>query len=164
MPEADVTQKDTLAWLLESPRLLAAIALWIGGWLLVERIWYWRTRRAYSFRHVSFSLATGVVIGGSATVVAALLQPLLWLVWPYRLWTLSMDSVWHWVLAWTLTDLAYYWIHRALHATRVGWLFHAPHHSARQVSLLDSLRSSWGEQPVGVLVFGVPLVLLGVPP
>jgi sterol desaturase/sphingolipid hydroxylase (fatty acid hydroxylase superfamily) len=104
------------------------------------------------------------VVGVAQVAASGLLIPLLWLVWPYRLQTLDMNSPWPWLLAWTLTDFVYYWIHRLLHATRVGWALHAPHHSIRQLSLLDSLRTSWGEQPVGVIAYGVPLVLLGVPP
>jgi sterol desaturase/sphingolipid hydroxylase (fatty acid hydroxylase superfamily) len=96
--------------------------------------------------------------------VSLALLPLLYAVWPHRFFTLSMESPWHWIGAWVLTDFAYYWIHRGLHVTRLGWAFHAPHHSTRQISLLDSLRASWGEQPVGIVVYGVPLVLLGVPP
>src|SRR5262249_1037836 len=92
------------------------------------------------------------------------LIPLLWRLWPHRLWTLPMRAVWPWLLAWTVTDFVYYWIHRALHATRIGWSFHAPHHSTRPLTLLDSLRASWGEQPVRVFAYRIPLVLLGVPP
>jgi sterol desaturase/sphingolipid hydroxylase (fatty acid hydroxylase superfamily) len=107
---------------------------------------------------------TFALVSTTQVALSLLLLPLLYAVWPYRLQTLSMQSPLHWIGAWVLTDFAYYWIHRMLHATRLGWALHAPHHSARQLSLVDSLRTSWGEQPVGILAYGVPLVLLGVPP
>ncbi len=155
---------NTLEFVRSSPRLVAGIAAWVAGWLVFEGLWYCVKRRPYSWAEARWSMMAFVVISGSATLVTAALQPLLWRVWPYRLWTLPMDSFWPWAMAWFVTDFAYYCIHRMLHATRIGWSVHAPHHSARQLSLLDSLRSSWGEQPMGVIVFGVPLVLLGVPP
>ena len=152
------------AWFLASPARVLGCLAWLLGWLALEARWYRRTRTPWSGRHVALSLQTTAIVGTAQVALSLALAPLLWLAWPRRLWTLSMDSWWHWALAWTVVDFAYYWIHRALHATRLGWALHAPHHSSLQVTMLDSLRMSWGEQPVGVLVYGIPLVLLGVPP
>lgn len=153
-----VTENPVFPW------FLGALLLWAAGGFIAERVWYWRTKRAISWRETLRSVGVGVLVGGSATLVATLMVPLLELVRPYRVADLSMHRWWHWALAWVITDFAYYWIHRFLHETRIGWAFHAPHHTAKQVTMLDSLRSSWGEQPMGVLAYGVPLVLLGVPP
>ena len=154
----------TIDWLASSPALLVGIGAWVVGWLVIEGLWYRRTNRPYAVVEARRSLLTFALVSTAQVAVSLALMPLLFAVWPHRLWTLSMLSPWHWIGAWVLTDFAYYWIHRGLHATRIGWALHAPHHSIRQLSLLDSVRTSWGEQPVGIVVYGVPLVLLGVPP
>lgn len=153
-----------VAWIVATPALLAGVALWVVGWLAIELVWYRRGGRRYSVDEARTSLATFAIVSVAQVAVSLALLPILFAVWPHRIWTLSMAEPWHWLGAWVITDFAYYWIHRMLHATRIGWAFHAPHHSAKQLSLLDSLRTSWGEQPVGILAYGVPLVLLGVPP
>ncbi len=163
-PQQLETYANTATWLWGSPEILAGIAAWVLAHLAVEGAWYWRTQRPYDVAEARRSLAAFAVVGVAQVALSGLLLPVLWWVWPHRLQTLAMDTWWHWGLAWVVTDFVYYWIHRGLHATRVGWALHAPHHSIRQVSLLDSLRTSWGEQPVGVIAYGVPLVLLGVPP
>lgn len=152
------------AWFVSSPARVLGCVAWVAGWLALEASWYRRTRAPRSARHVAVSLQTAAIVGSAQVLISLTMAPLLWLAWPFRLTTLSMGSPWHWALAWAVVDLAYYWIHRALHATRIGWALHAPHHSSVQVTMLDGLRMSWGEQPVGVLAYGVPLVLLGVPP
>ncbi len=151
-------------WLASTPALLAGIAAWVVGLLALELAWYRRRGRPYAFGEARTSLATFAIVSVAQVALSLALLPILFLVWPYRLWTMPMSSPWPWLLAWVITDFAYYGIHRMLHATRLGWAFHAPHHSAKQLSLLDSLRTSWGEQPVGVIAYGVPLVLLGIPP
>ena len=155
---------ETAHWLASSPALLAGIGLWLGGSLLLELVWYRWTRTPYRGAEVRRSVGAFAVVGTAQILVSLALVPVLWWVWPYRLTTLSMDSIGHWALAWVVVDFIYYWIHRLLHVTRIGWCLHSPHHSMPQVSNLDSLRISWGEQPVGVLAYGIPLVLLGVPP
>ena len=155
---------DAVSWMLSSDYILPSIGGWVAVWLLLELIFYLRTRRAFDFKETRISLGVALIVGGAQVAVSLLLIPVLWLLWPYRLFTLSMESIWHWVMAWVFVDFVYYWIHRALHATRLGWCAHAPHHSIKQVTLLDSLRMSWGEQPVGVFAYGIPLVMVGVPP
>lgn len=161
---ADVTYPNFAMWLLATPVVLLGIALWLFALLLLEWSWYRHTKRSYNLAEMWRSLKAFAVVGIAQIVLSAILVPVLSWVWPYRIQTLAMDSVWHWAMAWIITDFVYYWIHRGLHVTGVGWSLHAPHHSMLQMSLLDSLRTSWGEQPVGVFAYGIPLVLLGVPP
>lgn len=158
------TYANTASWLLHNPVLLALIAMWVGGLLSIELAWYQRHRRAYDRAEATRSLQSFALVGIGQVAMTGLLLPVLFWIWPHRLQTLDMRSPMDWAFAWVVTDFVYYWIHRMLHVTRIGWALHAPHHSLRQMSLLDSLRTSWGEQPVGVLAYGVPLVLAGVPP
>ncbi|MBL8923117.1 MAG: sterol desaturase family protein [Myxococcaceae bacterium] len=65
-------------------------------------------------------------------------------------------------LVFVLSDLAGYWVHRAMHRVPWLWGFHALHHEAVELSWLDA----WRQHPVdfvlhGVAV-GVPGALLGV--
>jgi sterol desaturase/sphingolipid hydroxylase (fatty acid hydroxylase superfamily) len=62
-----------------------------------------------------------------------------------------------------LVDVTYYWKHRLLHRTRLGWALHAVHHSSHELSLLAAVRLGWVQRAVDDL-FYLPLVLLGFPP
>jgi sterol desaturase/sphingolipid hydroxylase (fatty acid hydroxylase superfamily) len=70
---------------------------------------------------------------------------------------------WGWALLYVAVDLFYYARHRLLHATRLGWALHAPHHASGDLSITSSLRLGW-VQRVFDDFFYLPLVLLGVPP
>ena len=158
---------DTIAAmyaLVTSPLWMGAVTTWIVVWLAFEGAWYLRRTEKPDPRETATSLVSFAVVGVAQVGLSLLFVPLLAYVWPYRFFTMPMDQVWPWLVAWVVTDFVYYWIHRMLHATRLGWSFHAPHHSIRQITLLDSLRTSWAEQPVGVFAYGIPLVLLGIPP
>lgn len=155
---------EAMTWLVTSPWWAGGIALWVVCWVGLEGLWYWRGGRSVDVGETATSLASFAVVGVAQVGLSLLFVPLLAFVWPHRLFTMPMDQVWPWLVAWVVTDFVYYWIHRMLHVTRLGWGFHAPHHSIRQITLLDSLRTSWAEQPVGVFAYGIPLVLLGIPP
>jgi len=151
-------------WFLAHPWVGISIVLWVVGAIVLEQLALRAQSRPFDVEEAKTSVTEFCAVGIAQTTVSLLAIPLLNLVHPYRFHTLSMDEVWHWVLAWVFVDFAYYWIHRLLHLTRAGWMMHAPHHSIRQLSTIDSLRTSWGEQPVGVFAYGIPLVLMGVPP
>ena len=59
-------------------------------------------------------------------------------------------------------DFLFYWHHRFGHEVHLGWAAHHTHHSSRFYNLSTALRQSWTEQLYHPL-FGIPLVLLGVP-
>lgn len=75
-------------------------------------------------------------------------------------WPLNPVS---WVLLYLLVDLFYYSRHRLLHATRLGWALHAPHHASTDLSLTSALRLGWLQRVLDDF-FYVPLVLVGAPP
>jgi sterol desaturase/sphingolipid hydroxylase (fatty acid hydroxylase superfamily) len=58
-----------------------------------------------------------------------------------------------------LTDLAYYWTHRAQHAIPFLWRFHAMHHSINDLSALNNY-SHWTENGIQVLFKVIPVALL----
>ena len=91
----------------------------------------------------------------------------------FRWWVFSAVSTWafaslslrpwSYLLLFLAVDCLYYWRHRLLHSTRLGWALHAPHHSSTDLSLTSSLRLGWVQRVVDDF-FYLPLVLLGVPP
>ena len=66
-------------------------------------------------------------------------------------------------LAYLAIDFVYYWKHRWLHRSRLGWALHAPHHSSDSLTLLAAIRLGWVQRVVDDAFF-LPLVLLGFDP
>jgi sterol desaturase/sphingolipid hydroxylase (fatty acid hydroxylase superfamily) len=92
----------------------------------------------------------------SAVLVAAAVTPL----------HLSPKSWWVWVLGLVVTDLCYYWAHRADHRVRLLWTAHSVHHSSEFFNLSTALRLPW-LHPVANMLRGmawVPAALIGMPP
>ncbi|MGY4103162.1 sterol desaturase family protein [Nocardia sp. R16R-3T] len=91
----------------------------------------------------------------SAVVVAAAITPL----------HLSPTTWWAWVLGLVVTDLCYYWAHRADHRVRLLWTAHSVHHSSQYFNLSTAIRLPW-VHPAASIVRGfawVPAALLGLP-
>jgi sterol desaturase/sphingolipid hydroxylase (fatty acid hydroxylase superfamily) len=98
------------------------------------------------------ALVRGVVLGGIY-------------IWLYR------RAPWHWdsydplsMLSCLLViDFFHYWSHRASHASKFLWAFHAVHHSSRHFNLTLGLRNSW----IGGFldwVFIAPAAIIGFHP
>jgi sterol desaturase/sphingolipid hydroxylase (fatty acid hydroxylase superfamily) len=56
-----------------------------------------------------------------------------------------------------LTDLIFYWYHRAEHALRPLWAIHELHHSDAELNATTSMRTYWLERPLQTLVLIVPV-------
>jgi sterol desaturase/sphingolipid hydroxylase (fatty acid hydroxylase superfamily) len=135
--------------------------------ILVEAALY-KTRlgRAYPWRESLSSLGVGL---GSrvihALVATAILVAVLGIVDAHRLFTLPMDTVWGWVVAFLAVELAYYWWHRTSHRVRLFWASHSVHHSSTSFTFATAERVSWtGALLSGLVFFLAPVVFLGVPP
>ncbi len=62
-----------------------------------------------------------------------------------------------------LSDLLFYWYHRAQHSLPWLWPLHELHHADTQLNVTTSMRSYWLEYPMQVLVIALPVhVLIGV--
>ncbi|MBO0842475.1 MAG: sterol desaturase family protein [Nocardioides sp.] len=59
-------------------------------------------------------------------------------------------------------DFFYYWNHRFVHRTRVGWAAHQAHHSSEYMNFATALRQKWN--PWFELAFYLPLAVLGFSP
>jgi len=156
--------KEPISWLVDNPKIILGIFLWLLFWTVIEYLNIKKTNPNYQANETIKSLKAFAIVGIAQVVISLLLTPVIWLIYPFHINFLTMDAWWHWLVAWLFVDFIYYWIHRGLHMTKIGWSLHAPHHSIPQLTVADSLRISWGEQPVGVLLYGIPLTLAGVPP
>lgn len=153
-----------MPFLLESfwPFIAAVPALMLAGGL-AEAAWY-RRRGGYPWREVRHSLVACLFASLWFALAGTALLPVYALLSRAAPWRIEVDGSLQWVALVLLVDLGYYWHHRIAHRVRWMWMLHAPHHSVKQLTLLNSLRFSWSEATVGWLFMNVPAVLLGFDP
>jgi sterol desaturase/sphingolipid hydroxylase (fatty acid hydroxylase superfamily) len=77
-------------------------------------------------------------------------------------WHLPTNTWWFWVLLIVGLDLSYYWNHRFVHRTNIGWAAHQSHHSSEYMNFTTALRQKWN--PWFEFFFWLPLPLLGFAP
>jgi sterol desaturase/sphingolipid hydroxylase (fatty acid hydroxylase superfamily) len=145
---------------------LATAAFFLVAALLEAGLYRGRLGRAYPWGE---SLASLAVAAGSrlahALVAAALLSGLLGVVYAHRLFTLPLDTLWGWVVAFLAVDFAYYGWHAASHRVRLFWASHSVHHSSNTLTFATAQRTAWvGPLLSGLALFLVPLAWLGVAP
>ncbi len=80
----------------------------------------------------------------------------------WRSWSFS-ESLAVWVLAFVLTDLAYYWAHRFSHQVNLLWVGHSVHHQSEDYNLGVALRQSVLQKVLLMWVYW-PLATMGFPP
>ena len=107
-------------------------------------------------RQLTNALATG------AGLVVAI--PVLNWMYEQRLFTITMDSPWAFVLLFVGVEFFYYWYHRCAHRVRWFWATHAVHHSPNQLTLATAVRLGWTGKITGTTLFFAPLVWLGFAP
>ena len=122
--------------------------------------------RPYPWRDSLASLAVGL---GSrlfhALIATAILAALLGVIYAHRLFTLPLDTVWGWIVAFFAVDLAYYGWHFASHKVRLFWAAHSVHHSGETMTFATAQRLAWtGPLLSGLAFFLAPLVFLGIAP
>lgn len=78
---------------------------------------------------------------------------------PLRVATTALTAV----ACYVALDLIYYWKHRWLHQTAIGWSMHSVHHSSTELNLTTSIRSSWLQRLLDDF-FYLPLAALGFEP
>ena len=63
-----------------------------------------------------------------------------------------------------VVEFCYYWFHRTSHRVRWFWAAHVPHHNGEVMNFTTAMRQSLLNAFVGVFVFYLPPVWLGIPP
>ena len=145
---------------LATPVFLALIALelWVG---------HRRGRQTYRLHDALSSVGLGIIsqlagvmsrLFGLGVYVLVFQQ-----VSPGLPWQLPANSLWVWLAALLLYDLAYYWHHRLGHRVALLWAAHVVHHQSEDYNLSTALRQTASGWLAGWL-FYLPLALLGFPP
>lgn len=150
------------------PWLSALIVVLLGIAAIEGIVLSRRTPGDYDWQAFAASIAdaigrgiTDAVSTGLGLVLAILL--LGW-IYEHRLFTITMDTWWAFVLLFVGEELCYYWYHRSAHRVRWFWATHAVHHSPNQLTLATALRLGWTGKLTGTAVFFAPLVWLGFSP
>jgi sterol desaturase/sphingolipid hydroxylase (fatty acid hydroxylase superfamily) len=97
---------------------------------------------------IMWLLATGAIFG--------------W-VYQHRLFDIPVNG-WTIIPIFILVEFCYYWFHRGSHRIRWFWSAHVPHHSGEVMNFTTAMRQSLLNAFVGIYIFYLPPVLLGVPP
>ena len=128
--------------------------------------WAVKTGRA-SGRYDTKDAMTSLVMGlGNVTVNTLSAAVTLWMFmifWPYRIAEVPV-TWWSVTLAFVAYDFVYYWKHRLAHQMRWFWAEHITHHSSEHYNLTTALRQPWFGPFTGLMLLGVPMVILGFHP
>ncbi|PSC74132.1 Alkylglycerol monooxygenase [Micractinium conductrix] len=134
--------------------------------IAVEVVAAWRSRRQlYSLRQTISNLSAGSLSVTLGFFLKALhIWPFVWLhrrvgllsSWPpHHGWALHIAAL-------LVCDAGFYWQHRFMHATNLGWSAHVVHHSSPDFNLSTALRQGAGEGTFSFLFF-LPLALFCPP-
>ena len=142
--------------------------MWINGLVLVavaiEAAAAWRLRRPlYELRdsEISLGLACGWVISG---VIGGGLM-FLTIGFGYQHRVLDLGALpWGGVALIVIADLIYYVWHRLNHIVPWLWASHFPHHTAKRLNVLASIRQGWTDVISGTWLFWSGLGFLGFTP
>ena len=89
--------------------------------------------------------------------------PVYALAYHHRLWDIPLTPLTA-VALWVLTDLCFYWMHRASHRVRWFWAAHVTHHSSERMNFSTAMRQNATNIFNGGWLFYVPLALIGFNP
>jgi sterol desaturase/sphingolipid hydroxylase (fatty acid hydroxylase superfamily) len=130
----------------------------------VEAVAAWRLRRdLYEVRdsELSLGLALGWVISGA--IGAALMAVTIAFGYAHRIFDFGAKP-WGALLLIVLADLIYYVWHRLNHRVPWLWASHFPHHTAKRLNVLASIRQGWTDVLSGTWLFWSSLGFLGYTP
>jgi len=133
--------------------------------IILEILYGWKTGRIkYEGKDAFASMFMGFGSGITGVISALLYGGLaLWVWTDLRLFDMG-SSLWVFVLAFVLSDFAYYWIHRLGHRVRWMWAAHVIHHSSQHYNLSTALRQTWTNFLTPNFLFFMPIFLLGIHP
>ncbi|MFN8357353.1 MAG: sterol desaturase family protein [Spirosomataceae bacterium] len=145
--------------------ILYAVPIFIATVILEAIIVTYQQRDYIQTKDTFTSLAMG--IGNLLT--GLITKTPIWLLYVYlyehfRVFTLSMDYWWVWVLAFFADDFSYYWFHREAHLVRWFWASHVVHHSSQKYNLATALRQTWTGNLTGSFIFYLWMPIVGFHP
>ena len=132
--------------------------------IAAEALVAWRLRRRlYEWRDSELSL--GLAAGWAVSGVAAGLLSTFAISFGYRHRVLDLGTlVAAPILVIVLADLLYYAWHRLSHRWRWLWASHFPHHTAKRLNMLASVRQGWTDVISGTWLSWIGLGVLGFSP
>ena len=136
-----------------------------AGMMLLE-YGFGRVQQRHSHDLGETAATFAVALGRLATrdIEALLLAiPFGW-VYRHRLFDIDLARWWALPALLFLSELLYYWEHRASHRIRWMWATHAVHHSPTKLNLTAAIRLGWTGSLSGNFLFLLPLVWLGFNP
>lgn len=113
-------------------------------------------------------IGANLLLGGSYQIAEALAWLLVtgaifsW-AYQYRMFDVPVNA-WTAVPIFVFVEFCYYWFHRCSHRVRWWWAAHVPHHSGETMNFTTAMRQSVLNAVVGIFIFYLPPVVLGVPP
>ncbi|XP_071543792.1 LOW QUALITY PROTEIN: alkylglycerol monooxygenase-like [Panulirus ornatus] len=140
--------------------------IWWVMWLVVLEylaLW-WQDARLPCLHDNILSLAHAALYEVSKVMVRGLEYGVYTWVWQH--WAILSppgNSLLGFLTLVVMTDLGYYWLHRAGHEVSVLWAIHQVHHTSQDLTVAVGLRHS-PLQRLFSWVFYLPLALLGIPP
>ena len=141
-----------------------AIPIFVGS--VAWEWWAVKTGRAkgrYDTRDALTSLAIGLGNVIVNTLTGTVTLWMMMLAWPYRVATLPF-AWWSFAICFVLYDFVYYWKHRFAHKARWWWMEHVTHHSSTHYNLTTALRQPWFGPFTGLILLGLPMVVIGFHP
>ncbi|HEY3950926.1 sterol desaturase family protein [Phenylobacterium sp.] len=136
--------------------LLAAVCLEaLVDWRFRRRLYEWRDTER------SLGLAAGWAVGSVADGLLAMAA--INFAYGHRLLDLGAGP-WAPVLAILLADAMYYAWHRLSHHAPWLWASHFPHHTAKRINMLSSVRQGWTDVLSGSWLTWIGLGFLGFTP
>ncbi|MFL6707448.1 MAG: sterol desaturase family protein [Massilia sp.] len=121
-------------------------------------------REQFRWREIFANMALGTayqVAEGAAWLLAT--GALFGWVYQHRLFDIPVNG-WTILPIFVMVELCYYCFHRSSHRVRWWWAAHVPHHSGETMNFTTAMRQSVLNVFVGIFIFYLPPVLLGVPP
>jgi sterol desaturase/sphingolipid hydroxylase (fatty acid hydroxylase superfamily) len=133
---------------------------------LVE--WRVMTRRGrggqFAWREIIANISLGAAYQVAEGIMAVVLTAgVFFWVYEHRLFDIPLNA-WTVIPIFVLVEFCYYWFHRASHRVRWFWSAHVPHHSGEVMNFTTAMRQSILNAFVGIWVFYLPPVWLGVHP
>jgi sterol desaturase/sphingolipid hydroxylase (fatty acid hydroxylase superfamily) len=129
-----------------------------GAWQAAER------GQRFYWKEVLANLALGQVYYlAEFAANLAFLATFTTFIWQHRLLTVPINA-WTLPLIFLVEELCYYGYHRSAHRIRWFWTQHVSHHSGEIMNMSTAARQSVLNGVIGVWLFFIPPVLLGVHP
>ena len=118
----------------------------------------------FRWKEILANVSLGAAYQVAEAIMAALVTAAIFIwVYQHRLFDIPVNA-WTVIPIFVLVEFCYYWFHRSSHRIRWFWSSHVPHHSGEVMNFTTAMRQSVLNAFIGIWVFYLPPVILGVPP